>query len=71
MVEILTENKNKALNSIAPFKTFTVKSQYKFGLSVSTKSLMEKRDKTRGQISKASPKAKIILQAKYRTLNRV
>ena len=38
------------LDVCAPFKTFKIKSHYKFGLSDETKDLMLKRDNTRLQI---------------------
>ena len=43
MVEIFTLNIQETLDEVAPYKTFTVKSQYKFGLSEKTKDLMTKR----------------------------
>ena len=39
---------------LAPIKTFTMKSNYKFGLSENTKKLMKDRDSTRSKISAAS-----------------
>ena len=36
MVEIFTKNVNEALDYIAPYKTFTVRSQFKFGLTDET-----------------------------------
>ena len=50
MVDIFTENINLALDEVTPFKTFTVKSNYKFGLSNETKILMKRRDATRDKI---------------------
>ena len=42
MVEIFTKNTQDANDEVAPFKSFTVKSQYKFGLSEETKLSMSK-----------------------------
>ena len=33
MVEIFTDNVNNALDQVAPFKSFQVKSNYRFGIS--------------------------------------
>ena len=53
---------------IDPFKNFTVKSHYKFGISSETKDLMNKRDQTRINIKKAGPNEKKILLNKYKKL---
>ena len=37
MVETFTKYTNEALDEVAPYKTFKIKSQYKFGLSEDTK----------------------------------
>ena len=50
-VKIFTENINTALDEIAPFKTFKIRSSYKFGLSDKTKELMKLRDLVRNKIS--------------------
>ena len=68
MVTIFTENINRALDSVAPVKTFTIRSNHKFGLSDSTKELMKKRGKTRFDIQKASGREKKVLLQKYKTL---
>ena len=52
MVEIFTKNVNDALDEVAPFKQFTVKSQFKFGLTDETKELMAKRDNVRKNLCK-------------------
>ena len=57
-----------ALDEIAPVKTFTVKSQYKFGISDSTKLLMAKRDNARLQIKSASATHKSIMMEQYKKL---
>lgn len=57
-----TELINEALNETAPFKTFKVRSSYKFGLSAATKELMKNRDQTRKAIKSAGNQEKLILQ---------
>ena len=47
MVSIFTEKINETLDEVTPIKTFTIKSNYKFGLSENTKKLMQERDCTR------------------------
>ena len=49
-VKRFTKNIDEALDEVAPYKSFTIKSQYKFGLSLETKDLMYKRDQTRKKI---------------------
>ena len=68
MVSIFTEKINEALDEVAPIKTFTIKSNYKFGLSENTKKLMQERDCTRKQINQAKKQEKAILQQKYKKL---
>ena len=51
MAENFNINIEEALDEIAPYKTFTIKSNYKFGISNNTKEMMKKRDKTRANIS--------------------
>ena len=68
MVDTFTKYTNEALDEVAPFKTFKIKSQYKFGLSEDTKKLICKRDKTRSAISKAESSEKPILIKKYKKL---
>jgi hypothetical protein len=63
-----TELINEALNETAPFKTFKVRSSYKFGLSAATKELMKNRDQTRKAIKSAGNQEKLILQKKYKLL---
>ena len=70
MVEIFTDNINKALDEVAPLKTFTVKSNYRFGLSQETKDLMKQRDSTRANIKNVSGNKKIVQMAKYKHLIR-
>ena len=53
---------------LAPIKTFTMKSNYKFGLSENTKKLMKDRDNTRSKISAASSTEKPIFLQKYKVL---
>ena len=69
MVAIFNKNIEDALDEVAPVKTFLIRSQYKFGLSVDTKELMHKRDVTRGSIKNASSLAeRMVLQTKYKVL---
>ena len=68
MVAIFTHKINETLDEVAPFKTFVVKSNYRFGISPETKNLMKNRDDTRAQIKSASPSEKLILLAKYKKL---
>ena len=63
-----TKNTNEALDEVAPFKTFKIKSQYKFGLSEETKKLIYKRDRTRSSISKATSSEKPLLIKQYKML---
>ena len=65
MVDIFTDNTNKALDIMAPFKFFQVKSNYKFGISPETKDLMRQRDSTRANIKKAKGSERVILLTKY------
>ena len=65
---MLAKFMNSALDEVAPIKTFTVKSNYKFGISEDTKEIMKIRDSTRAKISKATTKEKSILLNKYKKL---
>ena len=65
MVKIFSEYINEALDEVAPIKTFTIRSSYKFGISEKTKKLMKDRDSTRKQISQAKAQEKVILHKKY------
>ena len=56
----------ESLDEVAPYKTFTVKSHYKFGISEETKELMAKRDQTRMNIKTAGQNEKGALLIKYR-----
>ena len=51
LVQVFITNIEEALNEIAPYKTFSVKSKYRFGLSEDTKTLMATRYKLRKSIS--------------------
>jgi hypothetical protein len=64
--DMLAKFMNTALDEVAPIKSFTVKSNYKFGISDDTKEIMKNRDATRAKISKASTKEKSILWPKYK-----
>ena len=50
MAVSFNKNIEDALDEIAPYKSFIIKSHYKFGISKSTKDLMKKRDQTRENI---------------------
>ena len=72
MVQLFTEKTTRALDKVAPEKTFSISSNHRFGLSESTKELMRKRDRTRQSIHAASGKEKQVLLLQYRLLrNRV
>ena len=67
-VRQFTETIEESLDDIAPYRTFTIKSEYKFGLSSETKDLMAKRDQTRKKLSSADQNERLILLAKYKKL---
>ena len=72
MVDIFDKNVALALDEAAPMKSFTVRSNHRFGLSDSTKDLMKKRDKTRKEIGNATSQERTILMKQYKSLrNRV
>ena len=72
MVDIFDKNAALALDEAAPMKSFTVRSNHRFGLSDSTKDLMKKRDKTRKEIGNATSQERTILMKQYKSLrNRV
>ena len=54
LVEKFSELVHESLDEIAPIKTFSIKSNYVFGLSNKTKDLMKKRDAARKTASKAN-----------------
>ena len=60
MVDIFTKNIDEALDEVAPIKSFKVKSNYKFGISLETKKLMRQRDNTIENIKKAQNGEKIM-----------
>ena len=68
MVKIYTELNIEALNKCAPFKTFKIKSHYKFCLSEETKDLMRKRDNIRLQMKAANKSERVILHSQYKKL---
>ena len=49
---------NNNLDEVAPIKTFNIKSTFKFGLSESTKELIQKRDHTRSLIKNSTNQEK-------------
>ena len=68
MVGIFTEIIEKTLDEIALNKSFTVRSNYRFGLSDYVKKLLKERDPTRSKIKDASTKEKSSFLQKYKTL---
>ena len=68
MLVIFTKNVNEALDDLAPYKTFTVRSQFKFGLTEETKELMSKRDNIRKNLCKASASEKPIMIKQYKKI---
>ena len=68
MVSEFTTNVTQALDQIAPMKSFTIRSNHRFGLSDSTKELMKKRDHTRNSIKGAAGNEKRVLLQQYKTL---
>ena len=67
-VKVYNRMITEALDEVAPIKTFKVKSQYKFGISDSTKVLMAKRDDTRKKIKNSSAANKQVMMNQYRKL---
>ena len=60
---------DEALDEIAPMKSFTVRTQHKFGLSDRTKKLMADRDRTRLSIANGNSESqKKILLKKYKVI---
>ena len=45
-VQVFTKLITEALDEVAPVKTFSVRSHFRFGLSTETKELMQERDNT-------------------------
>ena len=68
MVAGFNKNVENALNEVAPVKTFKIRSNYRFGLSDSTKELYKRRDHTRGKISTAEGQQKGVLLQQYKVL---
>ena len=68
-VKLFSQYIEETLDEVAPIKTFSIRSQYRFGLTDKTKEIMHARDVTRGQIKNAcSLSEKSILQSKYKAL---
>ena len=59
---------SEALDELAPVKSFTIKSNYKFGLSDKVKDLMKERNKVRNNLKSASINEKKVLLQKYKAL---
>ena len=68
MVNIFTDLSNEALDEVAPFKEFIVRSKHRFGLSEETKLLMEKRNEARLTVRKVNGNQKVIWLQKYKKL---
>ena len=68
MVSAFTENITRALDSVAPVKSVTIRSNHRFGLSDSTKELLKKRDSTRRLIKSVDGQEKAVLLNQYKTL---
>ena len=68
MVDVYTKNNLEALDMCAPFKSFTIKSHYKFGLSEVTKDLMAKRENIREQMNTANKTERTILLIQYKKI---
>ena len=68
MVKIYQSNVKDTLDEIAPIKTNKIRSNYKFGLSDSTRKLIADRICTRNRIRNAKKNEKVILMAKYKIL---
>ena len=67
-VECFNKLTKECLDEIAPVKSFTVRSNYKFGISEETKKLMADRDQTRMKIKKSENNQKALLMVKYKKL---
>ena len=59
-VELFTKLINESLDEVAPFGMITIRSNFKFGLSESTKEMMKKRDAARSMIKQSSGNQKQI-----------
>jgi hypothetical protein len=68
MVSEFTNMIMESMEELAPERTFTVRSNHRFGLSVNTKILMRKRDEARQAIKTAKAGEKLVMQQKYKTL---
>ena len=62
---------NESLDEVAPYKTFKVRTNHKFGLSEETKELMKNREHARKMIQKAESSQKQIWNEKYKKLRNV
>ena len=65
-VEKFTKLLTESLDEIAPMRSFTVKSNYIFGISDETKSLMKSRDEARQTARKVAANQKQLWPIKYR-----
>ena len=67
-VELFTSLINESLDEVAPYGTFTIRSNYKFGLSELTKEMMKKRDAAREKIKNSIGNEKQLWNVKYKKL---
>ena len=67
-VELFTKLINESLDEVAPFGMITIRSNFKFGLSESTKEMMKKRDAARSMIKQSSGNQKQIWNEKYKKI---
>ena len=58
----------ESMEELAPERTFTVRSNHRFGLSGNTRILMRKRDEARQAIKTAQAAQKSVMQQKYKIL---
>ena len=68
MTNLLTDHVTKSLDECAPRRTFKVRHNHKFGISESTKALINERDKARNDIKSKSPTEKAVKQIVYKKL---
>ena len=59
------------LDECAPLKSFKIRQHHKFGISDTTKALIQERDNARKEISKKSTQEKAVQHEKYKKLNNI
>ena len=67
-VKIYSRLMKEALDDVAPVKSFTIRSKYRFGLSQETKDMMVKRNNIRKKIHSTTGNERKIPHAQYKTL---